>query len=379
MKKGWKTIRLNDACFIDYGTRVVKKRDGGSLYPVYGGGGVSFMIDIYNRKNCLVVSRFGMSEKCTRFVDGEFFLNDSGLTVRTRDELLSQDFLNWMLVYKNDEIYSFGKGSAQKNLDMDDFRRMVISYPTSISEQQRIVSFLGREFDKIDALKSCVEHTFRKTKDLLRAAITKELEHKEGWYKIKLGDLASFKNGLNFGKEIGSYKYYFLGVGDFKDNEVLDAKNLSFIKKDKIDEEYYLRDNDIVFVRSNGSNRLVGRCLRVFNVNDDTVYSGFCIRCRLTDTRALPQYIVSYCSTEKVRKILTSSGEGCNISNVNQKVLSSLVIDIPPTIQEQRAIISNIEDMKNKCKVLQDNYTKTIALCDDLKQSLLRKAFNGEL
>jgi type I restriction enzyme S subunit len=64
---------LDDACRIEYGTRVVQKKDGGSTYPVYGGGGATFYMDSFNRSNRLVVSRFGMSEQCTRFVKGDFF------------------------------------------------------------------------------------------------------------------------------------------------------------------------------------------------------------------------------------------------------------------------------------------------------------------
>ena len=38
-----------------------------------------------------------------------------------------------------------------------------------------------------------------------------------------------------------------------------------------------------------------------------------------------------------------------------------------------------LDALKEQCKTLQDNYTQTIALCNDLKQALLRKAFSGEL
>ena len=38
-----------------------------------------------------------------------------------------------------------------------------------------------------------------------------------------------------------------------------------------------------------------------------------------------------------------------------------------------------MDELTQSSKILQDNYHKTLTLCDDLKQSLLRKAFNGEL
>jgi hypothetical protein len=60
-----KTAPLEEICDVEYGTRVVQKRDGGSIYPVYGGGGATFSMDEFNREDRLVVSRFGMSEECT--------------------------------------------------------------------------------------------------------------------------------------------------------------------------------------------------------------------------------------------------------------------------------------------------------------------------
>jgi type I restriction enzyme S subunit len=54
--------------------------------------------------------------------------------------------------------------------------------------------------------------------------------------------------------------------------------------------------------------------------------------------------------------------------------------EIPvPSLQEQDRVVVRLNDLNDKCKALQDNYQKTLTLCDDLKQSLLRKAFNGEL
>ena len=48
-------------------------------------------------------------------------------------------------------------------------------------------------------------------------------------------------------------------------------------------------------------------------------------------------------------------------------------------VVEQQSIVARLDALSEKCKTLQANYEKTIALCDDLKQALLRKAFNGEI
>ena len=130
---------------INYGTRVVKSKVEGDKYPVYGGGGETFRINKFNRENCVVVSRFAMSPKCTRYVNEKIFLNDSGLTVSTKDNsLLLQEYLNWYLLSKNDEIYSLGRGAGQRNLEIPSFKKMLISYPTDLEAQRKIVSILNK-------------------------------------------------------------------------------------------------------------------------------------------------------------------------------------------------------------------------------------------
>ena len=146
MREGWEYKKLGDSCVIEYGTRVVQKKDGGTIYPVYGGGGETFRMDKYNRENCLVVARFAMSRTCVRYVTGKFFLNDSGLSINAGKELL-QSYLNHHILHLNDDIYNLGKGAAQRNLDVNSFRNLIITIPP-LSTQQSIVS----ELDKINEL-----------------------------------------------------------------------------------------------------------------------------------------------------------------------------------------------------------------------------------
>ena len=64
---------IDEICNIEYGTRVTRRKHGGKIFPVYGGGDKTFFIDKKNRTNRVVIARFAMSEKCTRYVEGDFF------------------------------------------------------------------------------------------------------------------------------------------------------------------------------------------------------------------------------------------------------------------------------------------------------------------
>ena len=108
MKQSWEIGTIEQFCEVEYGTRVVKKRDAGSKYPTYGGGGATFFMDMYNRENRMIIARFGMSEECTRFVKGKFFLNDSGLTIIPKDKgSIDEKFLNYQILSMNDDCLKY--------------------------------------------------------------------------------------------------------------------------------------------------------------------------------------------------------------------------------------------------------------------------------
>ena len=204
MKQGWEYKKLDSCAYIEYGTRVVQKKDGGTIYPVYGGGGETFRIDRFNREDCLIVARFAMSPLCVRYVKGKFFLNDSGLSVKAGKELY-QSYLNHHIKSLNDKIYNLGKGAAQRNLDVKSFKNLQIGIPPK-STQLSIVS----ELDKINELIRLKKEQL-KDYDNLAQSIFYEMfgdpvENEKGWEVKELGQLC----------EVTSSKRVFI-------NEVVDA------------------------------------------------------------------------------------------------------------------------------------------------------------
>jgi len=192
MKDRWNYTELEKVCSVDYGTRVVRKRDQGTLFPVYGGGGKTFNLDKFNREDQFVVARFGMSESCTRFVKGKFFLNDSGLTVSARvpNEIYSR-FLDYLLLSKTSEIYSLGRGTAQKNLDVDAFKKMEIGYPENFSKQKRIVAILDEAFTSIDQAIANTEKNLQNAKELFESYLNNIFTQKgEDWAANTLAEIS---------------------------------------------------------------------------------------------------------------------------------------------------------------------------------------------
>jgi type I restriction enzyme S subunit len=143
----WDLVELGCVLKPNFGLRITQKNDTGVKYPVYGGGGISFHTDNFNREDEFVISRFAMSEECVRFVNDKFYMLDSGFTIDAIDEI-PKEYLGIFLTIKQDLIYSCGRGPAQKNLDIKQFLKIPFPKPTK-NEAEKVIQIYNN-FIKVD-------------------------------------------------------------------------------------------------------------------------------------------------------------------------------------------------------------------------------------
>ena len=168
------------------------------------------------------------------------------------------------------------------------------------------------------------------------------MENPYGWAVIPLGNLGDLKNGVNFRAVDSGELIRCLGVSDFKNrNRISNMDLISLVSlSGKPKDSQMLRDGDIVFVRSNGNKQLVGRCLAVFPGDEAVTFSGFCIRFRNESDELLLDYLLGCLKSDSMRRALV--GRGANIQNLNQKMLASAGIPIPPlTLQQEYSVFLN--------------------------------------
>jgi type I restriction enzyme M protein len=149
----WPSVELGDAIKMNFGTRITKKNDAGTVYPVFGGGSESFRTDNFNRQDEYVISRFAMSEECVRFVSGPFWMLDSGGTFDIRPEFegkLIKEYVGKLLLHLQDEIYECSRGGGQRNLDVEQLNEIEIPLPP-IDVQREILLQLSNLSAEIEA------------------------------------------------------------------------------------------------------------------------------------------------------------------------------------------------------------------------------------
>ena len=173
------------------------------------------------------------------------------------------------------KLHGYGNGimDIRMRIQMSKLNTVMIPIPPS-EEQHKIADYLDKKCSKIDAIIEKQQIVIEKLKAYKLSKINELIVEVEG-QSIHLGYIANMKNGLNFNVAPNGKPLKFLGVGDFKDYFVLDREDMfsDILIDEEIDEDYMLKDGDIVFVRSNGSKDLVGRAVMVENIDFPLSYS----------------------------------------------------------------------------------------------------------
>ena len=232
-------------------------------------------------------------------------------------------------------IKAYASGSVRDNLKFSILKDFPINLP-SVEEQEQIVATLDGIEHLIELRKEEIASLEKLVKSRFIELFGDPATNPKGWTTKPLLDMGYCKNGMNFHTGDSGIEMHCLGVGDFKDLSVIDrTESLPVISLNEAPpEESMLRDGDIVFVRSNGNKALVGRCLVVYPYNTPTTYSGFCIRYRLTSSEVNTAYLLRVLKADSMRKKMT--GRGANIQNLNQQILATLDIPLPPIEQQQQ-------------------------------------------
>lgn len=373
MKEGWTIELLDDVCNIEYGTRVVSKRDGGSVYPVYGGGGATFALDRFNRENCLVVARFAMSEQCTRFVFGRFFLNDSGLTVSPKNGDILQRFLDYQLLALNDDIYQLAKGAAQKNLDMSAFRNLKLAIATDKSEQQRIVAILDEALEGISIAKANAEKNLKNARELFESHLQSVFTRTgKGWSKKKLSDLCEITSRLIDPRKEEFLDLDHVGAGNIesKTGVFVDVKTA---REEGLISGKFLFDDTMVLY-----SKIRPYLMKVARPN----FSGLCSADMYPLAPILGEITRDYLFHLLLSKTFTDyaiqGSARAGMPKVNREYLFEFSIWLPD-VKEQEILCKKLDSLHEETQRLESIYQRKIIALDELKKSLINKAFSGEL
>jgi type I restriction enzyme S subunit len=382
MKTG-KPMPLDEVCNVEYGTRVVRKRDGGSVYPVYGGGGATFQMDEFNREDRLVIGRFGMSEECTRFVTGKFFLNDSGLTVSPKNGALLQRFLDYQILSLNDDIYALGKGTAQKNLEVPAFRALPLVVPRDIKDQQRIVDILDQAFGGIATAKANAAKNLQNARALFESYLQSVFhERGDGWMEKPLVDLCDIKHGFAFKSEffVDKGDYVVLTPGNFYEGGgYRDRGEKQKYYRGAVPRDYVLRKGDLLVAMTEQAAGLLGSPIMIPESDRFLHNQRLGLVIKKPGVPWTNDFFFHVFNTPQVRQAIHDTASGVKVRHTSPTKIGEIVVSFPGSTKEQLTIVSKLSDLRKETTRLEFTYQGKLAALDELKKSFLHQALSGEL
>ncbi len=300
------------------------------------------------------------------------------MVVEPQEEIVCREYLRYALI-GGVEIRAAISGAAQPQITRQSLNPIPISLPTSISEQRRIVALLDEAFADIATAKANAEKNLQNARDLLESHLQAAFTQQAGWELKTFGELAEFRNGINFNKSSKGNEIKIVGVRDFQKNFWAPLDDLETIIPDgEIPASDLIETGDLLFVRSNGNPELIGRSLLIGDLHERITHSGFTIKARLRGSELSPIYLCHYLKSGLLRREMIEGGNGANIKSLNQGTLSRLKIAFPDKSQQQ-LIVEQLESVQAEIAELESIYGQKLTALDDLKKSLLHQAFSGQL
>lgn len=290
------------------------------------------------------------------------------IVMTPKSDLISGAFLSlyFLTPYMQLKFESLKTGSTIKHLNCKVVREIEIPLPP-LPEQQRIVSVLDKAFAAIDKAKANAEQNLKNAKELFESYLQSVFENKgNGWVEKTLGDVCEFRNGAAHEQHIDVNGKYILVNSKFisADGEKMKRTNSALAP---------LFVNDIAFVMSDvPKGKALAKC---FLVDKNDTYT---LNQRIGAIKSkvfIPEFLIYQFNRNKY---LLSFDNGENQTNLRK----GDILDCPlfvPSKEQQQAIVHQLDALRDEAQKLEVIYKKKIEDLEELKKSILQKAFNGEL
>lgn len=360
----WQIKKLGEIIKLEYGKPLplFKRKDDGK-YPVYGANGLKTRSDIfYFDQPSIIVGRKGSAGELN-LTDEKFWPLDVAYYVTFDDKKYDLKFLYNLL--ETLELSKLAKG-VKPGLNRNEVYSIEVNIPP-LSEQKRIVKFLDEVFEKTAKAQENAEKNLQNSKELFESYLNNIFANPgNDWREKALGETCDFFNGKAHEKCINDDGNFIVVNSKFISS---DGRTYKRTKK----QLFPLFEGDIVMVMSDVPNgRALAKC---FLIDKDDTYSlnqRICaIRSKVFENKFL-YYQLSR------NKYFLSFDNGENQTNLRKNDILNCPLLIP-SISEQKAIVKKLDMLSAETQKLERIYEQKLTGLDELKKSVLKKAFAGGL
>ena len=303
----------------------------------------------------------------------DLFTNEAIAALPILDKNLDLFFLKYYL--ENFDWAKLTEGDVKvkgKTLNKEKLKEVPITLPP-LEEQKRIVKILDEKFAMLETVKANAKANLQNAKDLFQSQLTKAFSNTT-WEMQKLSEITEVKDGTH-----DSPSYYSEGIPFVTQKNITpsgfdltNTKRISLQDHEKIYKRSNVEYGDIIIAMI-GANRGMS-CI----VNTREVFSIKNVGLIKKSEKTYQEYLAYYLKSEVAQKYVSDASNGGAQEFIGLTSLRKFPIPLPP-LSEQKLIVEQLDSLSEKTKALCAIYEKQIADCEELKQSLLAKAFEGNL
>lgn len=396
MSANWPTIALGDLCSI---------ARGGSPRPIK-----NFITNDLNGVNWI---KIGDTQKGGRYIDstaekikpegisrsrfveaGSFLLSnsmsfgrpyilrtsgcihDGWLVLEPDYQRVNQDFLYHVLGSRTvfDQFDRLAAGSTVRNLNIALVEGVEIPLPP-LEEQRRIVAVLDEAFEGLARARAHTEANLQNARELYGRCRDGLLEHGDGWEELPLSELIQnitygFTNPMP-NTELGPYKItaknVINGRIDYKNARRTTVEAFNELLTDKSRPQI----GDVLLTKD-------GTLGRTAVVDTENICINQSVAVMRPNSRILPEYLAEVLACSAHQEAMIAGAGGATIKHLYITRVPKIILEIPE-VRQQKRLLETLEAMRSRCRNIEDTTARKLQDLDDLRQSLLRKAFAGEL
>lgn len=378
LSKGWKSMKLGDVCEIISGKNQSKVENPSGKYPIYGSSGIFGYADEYIcEAGTTIIGRKGT-------INSPLFVNTKFWNVDTAFGLYPHENYHNKLLYYFCVSFNFkalDKSTTIPSLAKRDLLTIDIPVPPK-DLQQAIVSKIEELFSELDNGKENLLIAQQQLKTYRQSVLKwafegKLTEKKSDWGNVRLGDVANaidpqpshrtppvVKNGIPF-----------VSIKDFdSENDKIDFTNARRVSIDVLKEHlerYALEKGDFVI----GKIGTIGKPVRIVLPQNYTLSANIVL---IQPRKINSTYLYYFFQSSFIEKAFTSGAKATSQAAFGIQKVRELRIELSDE-EEQRLIVQAIESRLSIADKLEEYITQSLQQAEALRQSILKKAFEGKL
>jgi type I restriction enzyme S subunit len=288
---------------------------------------------------------------------------------------LDRDFLFYYLSTKIEESLAIALGAAQPNLSTKQIKEFNIPIPP-LPEQKAIVRILDRVFAAIDQAQANLEKNIVNAEELFQSKLNEIFSQRgEGWEERTLGDVCEIERGSS-PRPIKKYitnnsdGVNWVKIGDVGDNDKYVKSTKQKITKEGALKSRFVDVGDFILSNSMSYGRAYIMAIPGY------IHDGWFVL-RLPNY-VNHDYLWQLLSSPYLKRQFNDLAAGAIVKNISSSLVKKAIIPIPP-IETQILIAKETATLYEKIDHLKKSYQRKMTELDNLKKSLLQKAFTGEL